>query len=274
VSANASLEPIDQLDGFLAAAHVQRNTGALFYPYIAGVYNCLNARSPKEAAKQAERRAVLDAGKQALLSSVMINLAISGTVLTTYDFWNETRYWEIVRCLLEDGIVGRLPEDLRERGIRLGDFPREIAGNMGKSLGRSFDNLYTGSLYVPVEVAEALWLRKRYGVDWKIGPPSEELYDRFIEESGIGIIRTPQPSATEDGEVKIAMPYIGKAAQTGRILFSDDMSSLQRKAFDGNPSFGYAFKLSDAYEKLFGNDGYSRRPAERIYNLIELAKKK
>ncbi|HLD83315.1 MAG TPA: hypothetical protein VI979_00490 [archaeon] len=274
MSANAGLEPIDQLDGFLAAAHVQRNTGALFYPYVAGVYNCLNSRTGKEAAKQAERRAVLDAGKQALLSNVMTNLAISGTVLTTYDFWNEPGYWEIVRRLLEGGIAERLPENLRERGITLRDFPREVAGEMGKSLGKSFDGLYSGSLYVPVEVAEALWLRKKYGVDWKIGPPSEELYDAFIEESGIGIIRTSQPSATEDGEVKIAMPYIGKPAQTERILFSDDMPSLQRKAFDGNPSFDYAFKLADAYEKLFGNGNISDGPTERIYNLIELAKSK
>ena len=113
VSSNIGLEPIDQLDGFLVA--YSQKPGRSFYPYIAGVYNILNARSPEEARKTAAKRSKVEQQKKALLENIMKNLMLEGGVLTTYDMWDDQRYWEIVDRLFREGIYDAIPEDQRKR---------------------------------------------------------------------------------------------------------------------------------------------------------------
>ena len=271
-SSNADLEPIDQLDGFLIAKYIQELFGKeeQFYSYIAGAYNALNARSSKEAEKIALRRSDLDRTKKKLLENVMINLELDGFVLTTYDLWNDEAYWEEVCRLVDDGIMQEMPEELRTKGIQMKYFPKEVLGAMNNVIGKRLDQIYSGFLYLPAEVAEAVWLKEKYGVEWKIGPPTEELYDRFIEREGIGIIRTTQPKVIESNKVVDALPYIGKTTQPRRILFSDNRKTLSQKCWSGNPSFERALTLAEMYG-LFSRQG-SSDPIERIYRLISLGK--
>lgn len=273
VSSDIDLEPIDQLDGFLVAKYIQQLFGQQekFYAYVAGVYNTLNARSSKEALKTAEKRKQLEQEKKVLLQRVMSRLQINGSVLTTYDLWDDESYWEFVDRFFYDGNYDYMPDTQKIREtVRLREFPLEILGKM-KGVATNVPTwIRSGALYLPAEVAESLWLRERYGVEWKIGPASEETFDQFIAAEGIGIIRTAQPKAIESGDVKDAMPYIGKSTQSQRILFSDTLLALSGKCFVGNPSFERAFDLAGIYEELSGERGSGSM--ERIWRLISLGK--
>lgn len=273
VSSNKELEPVDQLDGFLVARYIQQLFGQQerFCAYIAGVYNALNARSLGEAVKIAQKRKKVEEEKKVLLERVITNNEIDGEVLTTYDLWNDEEYWRIVDRLFEDGIYDYMPDEKKiVETIRLKEFPLEILGKMQSTAKNIPLWIRSGALYLPAEVAEAVWLRKKYGIEWKIGPPSEEVYDQFIAPEGIGIIRTKQPMTIENGRTKPAMPYVGKSTQLQRILFSDTLQTLPQKCQQGNPSFEYAMMLADIYE-LFSSPN-SSDPAERIYRLISLGK--
>ncbi len=271
VSPKAELEPVDQLDGFLVARYIQDLFGAEapFYPYIAGAYNCLNGRSPREVKQRATVSYGRDNEKRRLGRTLMKNISIEGVVVITEDLWNDERYWRIVKQVIDDGTVETLPEELKTRGIRMADFPKEVLGVMDKALGRSLDYLFSGSLYVPVEVAEAIRLKELYGVEWKIGPwKTEQIYDELIYQYGIGIIGMEQPAVIENGEIRDALPYIGKPIQTQRILFSDTEATLTVKATESNPSFQRAMIIADTLESVTG----VRLPNDRLKRILELIK--
>ena len=272
VSSNIGLEPIDQLDGFLVASYIQKSDPQkYFYPYIAGVYNVLNARSPDEALKVAAKKQQAERQKKKLLCNLMSNLGISGQVLTTCDMWDDEDYWKIVDRLFSGGIYDALPQEQRARGtITLASFPCQLLGRMKYVTGKIPKFIESGSLYVPVEVAEAIWLREKYGVGWKIGPFSEEIYDNFIIREGIGIVRLRQPKALENGIEKEVMPYIGKSTQPLRITFSDTEETLGPKCIADNPSFSEAIRLADAFDQQL--DGEARDYIQEINRLISLGK--
>ncbi len=273
VSSNIGLEPIDQLDGFLVAKYIQQLFGQQqkFYPYIAGVYNALNARSPKEATKIAEKRKKADREKKALLERVVQQMEIEGSILTTYDLWEDESYWKVVDRLFAGGIYESIPDEQKTvETIRLNEFPLEVLGKMKNVVKNVPLWIRSGSFYVPIEVAEAVWLRDRYGIEWKIGPPSEEVYDQFIQLEGIGIIRTKQPRAIENGSVRSVMPYIGKSTQPQRILFSDTQETLYQKCFSENPSFEWALELSRVWEEISGRK--CSDDIQRVLSLINLGK--
>ena len=267
------MEPLDQLDGFLLAKYIQELFGAeqSFYPYIAGAYNSLNSRSAKEAVQIAAKRYNQDRIKSGLVKNLMKNIGITGEVLTTYNLWNDTRYWQIVSDVVDGGVVDKLPEELKSRGIRIREFPKEILGVMGKVVGRKLDWLFSGSLYVPAEVAEAIRIKELFGVEWKIGPyKTEQLYDEQIYQYGIGIIGMEQPLAIENGETKEVLPYIGKTTQPQRIFFSDTAESLARKATLNNPSYQRALTLAD----IFGLVTNIELPEYGLSRVLELVKLK
>lgn len=278
VSSNINLEPIDQLDGFLVAKYIQQLFGPQerFYAYVAGVYNALNARSPKEALKTAEKRRQLEHGKKELLNRVIQRLAINSDVLTTYDLWDDEKYWELVDRFFYDGNYDYMPDRQRiVETIKLREFPLEILGKMRDVVRNVPLWIRSGALYLPCEVAEAVWLKERYGVEWKIGPPSEEVYDQFIVSEGIGIIHLGQPQAIENGSVKKVMPYIGKSTQLGRFLFSDSKEEIERKWYSGDPSTEYVLLLADTYDERLGmyEIPYGEpSPMELIWELISLGK--
>lgn len=271
ISSNAGLEPIDQLDGFLVASYIQRASARKFFPYLAGVYNVLNARSPDEARKTAAKKLRAEQQKKLTLQNIMSNLGLQGSVLTTYDMWDHERYWQIVDRLFSDGIYDAMPLVQKMKGsMKFESFPCEILGKM-QSVTRNIPGVIeVASLYLPAEVAEAVWLREMHDVAWKIGPSSEEIYDRFIRKEGMGIIRLRQPMALENGTSKEVMPYIGKSTQPLRITFCDTPETLREKCVIGNPSFSEAVKLVDTYNPPV--DGEARDYMCEINRLINLGK--
>ena len=267
-SSSLNLEPVDQLDGFAVARCLQRvYKDADFFPYVAGVYGVFNARSLDEATKIAKKKDDLDLRKKDMLRNCMVSLGLRGEVLTTRDLWGDKRYWEIFAKLFDEKIYDKMPDYLKARGMSMGGFPQEVLG-CGRDIIDLVQRYFSGSMYVPAEVAEALWLKERFGIDWKIGPgKTEEIYDRIIAGYGMGIIGLEQLQALENGVKKDVLPYIGKSTQPLRITFSDTPDTLKAKCVTDNSSFILAERLARelGYQTVDSDD-----PTKTVASLINL----
>lgn len=283
VSNSLASEPVDQLDGFLLASYMQRSVNSKFYPFIAGAYRTFNSSSPEEAEKKLKRGLELDESKRKLLDRIMQNLGLCGQIYTTKDLWQTSDYWEIF-----SQVLSRLnPEEATcfKNAMPANQFPIDLLRGLREYCDeRLLDGWSSPSLYIPAEVAEAIWFRKNLGISFKTGPgKSEEIYDKTIREYGIGIIGLTQPRYRErarigaDGDliaprIRDVVPYIGRKGQN-RILFSDNLGDVVMKAANDNPSFQRALTLTNICEKLDGKQG-SGSPARRIFeNLIRLGGK-
>lgn len=279
VSPSLDLEPIDQLDGFLVARHVQDTIYSKFYPFIAGVYGIFNACSVKEARDICKNRTRQDEDKKFLIESIMKNLALQGRVYTTYDIWNDTDYWrifnEIIQNLDPQEISGKMPS---RKGMPMKDFPLSLLGNIMSCIdGSLLSQWHSRAVYIPAEVAEAVWFNRKLGVSFKIGPESEKIYDDIIKTYGMGIIELQQPVyvARHSGETPIlrnAMPYIGRRDQN-RISFSDNLVDISiLRGPKGNLSINRALLLAQLYQKTKEMNG-AFSDAYKIYELVKLGRR-
>jgi len=261
VSGTKGIEPIDQLDGFLVAKALQLGSNAKFFPYIAGKYGVLNVQSARRAPKTSRRLTRRDTEKKALLESIMRKMQINGAVLTTDTLWYSPRYWELFGDVI-DKMGG---EEAAKAYIdeAYGDCNgEELFGDIQKSTLGAFDSVFDENylanwscpqLYIPAEVAEALFLREQYGTDLKIGPTSEKMYDDVIQKFGMGILQFRQPLAVvDDGFVTEVAPYLGKQSEQRRITFDPNDRLLEFKIDNGfdNPSLKEAKTLLSLGKKL------------------------
>jgi len=287
VSPSLEFEPLDQLDGFLVAKCVQNESGGEFFPFIAGVYEVFNAKSEAEARTTARRKTNAEGRKKQLLENIMMNLGLKGRVYTTYELWGRDDYWrlfnEVVDALDREAIESQLPPS-RKGGVRMRDFPAGIMGNYQNSASNGrLAGWPAGIVYVPAEVAEALWFMENCGVGFKTGPDeSESVYDGIIRGYGLGTIGLTQPGYFEgvgfDGEKlkcpgkRKAVPYIGKRGQN-RVLLSDSLVDITLFRNTGcNPSYDRALDLCETYRSIAPEASDSIPPAYRIMRLINLAK--
>jgi hypothetical protein len=287
VSPNQDLEPLDQIDGFLVAKYLQNRTGAEFCPFIAGVFDVLNARSEKEAFMISRKRKMADMNKMTLVLSLMGKLKLRGMATTAYTLWGNDDYWgifnDVVDALDREDIEGRLPKKARN-SIRFKDIPKSILGNYRNVIPNDkIDSWPASYLYIPMEVAEALWFKEKWGVGLKVGPiDSESIYDDIIQSYGLGIIGLTQPEyfqgVTFDGENLIvpgkrkAVPYIGRKGQN-RVLLSDNIVDLTFLRDTGkNPSYERALALYGVYKSVMPEVNGNKPPAYRIMELINLAR--
>ncbi|MBN2042932.1 MAG: hypothetical protein JW754_03950 [Candidatus Aenigmarchaeota archaeon] len=285
VSPKITKEPVDQLDGFIVAKYLQKETGSKFYPFIAGVYGALNSKNPKQAAETARSKSLADMKKRELLRNVMSNMGLDGKVYVTYDLWDDEFYWEIFREIARSlepfEIQERVPNS--GKGMRMNEYPLRTLGKMQSVIKNGFlDEWFSSGLYIPAEVTEAVWFKERKGVNFKIGPmESESIYDDIISENGIGIIGLEQPEymakATSDGnggivpaQVRKTVPYIGKSGQN-RVFFSDNIADIAIfRMLDGDPSFQRAVTLAECYGAISGKGKSSKSYPEKVYELVKL----
>lgn len=265
VSPSISLEPIDQLDGFLVAKLIQMQNDSRFYPFIAGYFDIFNSKSEEEAKTIAERKLKAERNKSNLVERIMSNMSLQGSVYTTMMLWNDEDYWrifqEVMTCLDPSKILEKLPR--KNRGMKMKLFPKSLLGKMNEIVDdSSISQWNSGAVYVPAEVAEAIWFQRKLDVNFKIGPQaSESIYDEIIKKYGLGIIGLRQPEYREEGyldeenklclpSVKNAVPYIGRRGQN-RVAFSDNLGDIVLRTLNGvNPSIERAKILANIYKKI------------------------
>ncbi len=244
VSGKQEYEPVDQLDGFVVAKALQQDYGGDFYPYIAGIYGVFNTTNPRRARKAQRMLGRREAEKKQLLEELMSSFDLSGRILTTYDLWNDPEYWRIF-SEIAPALACKAEGEYRAMPFR--EFPKELLGAFSEVSDNGFlDEWDTYNLYLPAEVAEAIYLRDKYAIDWKLGPLAEEMYDKYLRQYGLGIIQFRQPRVRkEDGTIVDACPYIGKESECGeRIFIFDDENILSMKCSEDNPSYLDARVLS------------------------------
>lgn len=259
VSGQQRYEPIDQLDGFLVGKAMQLDTGASFYPYVAGVYGVFNTTSPQRARKTKRQMTRRETEKAGLLNNIMTNLQLEGKVVLASEIWDDPSYWQFFSEAIEQiGGEQKLIEDSSMQQAQFfGKLPKELLGSYASVLDADYlKEVDSAVLYLPAEIAEALWFRKNRGVEWKIGPESEQMYDTWIERWGIGTVEFRQPMSWDDvdgfDEPVPVSPYQGKERQQQRIFFSDtsDRLAFKREYNPFNPSLREAERLVELAKKL------------------------
>ncbi|HLD78381.1 MAG TPA: hypothetical protein VJB16_05120, partial [archaeon] len=172
----------------------------------------------------------------------------------------DPEYWAMVADVAKEMDPGALGT---RAGLALRDFPLEALGAAPRVLPRDVIDAWSApAFYVPVEVGEAVWLREKRGVAYKVGPESERLYDRFIGPRGMGIVVMKQPrcmvraKTDANGGYRPAqevecVPYIGKAGQE-RVLFSDTLADIGLRLQGCGASYERAVRLARCYQDLGG----------------------
>ena len=216
-------EPLDQLDFLLLAKK-------LMVPviiFVAGRYRILN--DTNVSLNEIDEK---EMKKIELIKRIMEIFRVNGNVLPTNTLWDNPLYWEVAAEL------AKTPQIIdKSAGIKFADIPKERFGISQEAIAKfdivktSIGNYPGSALYTLLEVAEASCLQRALKVDCKIGPESEERYDKFIEKF-MGIVQLYQPldlRSTEES-VKPVIPYMERL-QEERVFLTDKKEDMLRKVY-------------------------------------------
>lgn len=225
ISASRFLEPLDQLDALLLISRLKRSGLDMgLTVFVAGRYAVLNGRENGPLIRA--ERAKIDIMRAA---SSVIDPSVGLTLLKTDDLWYSPLYWEQVGKLRSrPGIISSERKGKVFSTVAAG-FEPGIISAIGPGLLDALSPLDAPSLYRLFEVAEAAYLGEQKGIESKIGPASEEEYDRFIG-SFMGLVQLRQPLDLRSigGKAKPITPYIGKEGEE-RIFLESDKDEIARK---------------------------------------------
>jgi len=214
-------EPLDQLDFIFLA----KKLDLPIVVFVAGKYGILNGADPKPLISR-ERQ------KEKLLKRLFEVFEIDGKVLDTDSLWSAPSYWNAVLKLSET-------EEIIEKssGTSLSCISAEQLGLPAESsevFSMVLSRLGTypaSSLYTLFEVAEAKYLNEEFGIDTKIGPESEERYDKFIKDF-MNIVQLYQPLdlKSSSAKLKAVIPYMERRNEE-RFFFDDTKDELFDKLY-------------------------------------------
>ncbi len=236
ISGSRRGEPIDQLDAVLLVSRLRKmGLETALTVFVAARYAQLNGRPSSEALRSEESKA-------SFFAAASRGLGVPLRLLRTDDLWRESAYWEEAARLSGEPLIISSRAGPRFRDLAssfepelLKAIPADVLGLLGP--------YEAPSLYRLLEVAEASFLRKRFGVEAKVGPASEQEYDLFIGRfMGVIQLRQPLDFRSRAGSARPIVPYIGKEGEE-RLFASDGKDALSSKVFalaqrlDGAPLF-------------------------------------
>ncbi|MFA5050452.1 MAG: hypothetical protein WC501_05585 [Candidatus Micrarchaeia archaeon] len=227
-------EPIDQIDFLLLVKKLKLPVEI----FIAGKYGVLNnGKKPVEFFLEKESI------KRELYKRLMEIMKIDGKVIVTDELWSNPVYWKSILELKDlEGVIDQ------KNGTPFNYFDSEKLGIAKNAMDEFLEvqckmgGIPANSLYTLFEVAEARTLQKTDDVDCKIGPESEERYDKFIEKF-MSIMQLYQPLdiKSNEKEPRPVMPYMERL-QESRIFFEDTkeevlvkISKMAQRAEKTNP---------------------------------------
>ncbi len=182
--------------------------------FVAGKYRLLNLREDQEPFSRVKQWEVEELRKKSLFERAARGLGMEEevSVFITDQLWEDTRYWQALCLLIER--KADMP-NLRafrdpDKAVQFGDLPRYLLGGITDSQRERLACFKGCELYLYAELAEAYFLRDVYGVAAKIGPQSEEEYDRYLRPD-FSIVQMKNPLALDSrpGREMPAIPYIG-----------------------------------------------------------------
>ncbi len=245
-------EPIDQIHGFIAAKRIQERNKELygetgnFYPFIAGVFEVLNARNDDEIRKIVNVNSVKDQKKKSLFGNMMKKYDIRGDIRLTQDLWKSQAYWEIMEGVFKK--YGFDKDKLFKEALRFYDNNREKLNSVSRiahippdvmnptpKIANKIGNWPAAILYTPAEISEALYFSEQDDVSLKIGHMEEKSYDKYIREfMDIVHLRQPTDLASKMYKTSTVTPYLEKHRPVNkiRIYFNDNEESIFDKLSD------------------------------------------
>lgn len=262
------LEPVDQIQAFIAAKRIQEHNEesgekvSFFHAFIAGGFDALHEDSERRVTAVFEKKEKKEFAKKELFLRIMKKLGIRGQVLTTRDLWSNPEYWRCLEEIFNQGLFTQesLIEDVTqfvykglsreevlrrlEKKVKIKDLPRQIFGLTSALIDRIGD-WPADIIYTPAEVAEALYLSRKEGVNLKIGPSRERTYDKYISK-WMDILHLRQPTAMNSTRFspKTVTPYIDKRSDKIRIFFGDKAPEIEGR-ISITPDEEYIYTMDD-----------------------------
>ena len=288
-------EPLEQFDPLLLANfwnRIMEKGGnpeiADFWTsivFVAGKYRVLNLTYGKNAEASYKQWSLDEEKKAATFAKAARGIFGDSPqewkVLTTDDFWSEPGYWEIVCSLVarKDEMPNLRAFSKPENAVLFGDIPKKMLGGITEEQRGRLSGLKACWLYLYAELAEALFLRRSWlSVRAKIGPQTEEEYDRFLRGYGIAIVQLKNPLdlASLPSSEKPLTPYIGAKGQK-RFWGKDCESQNWRQAvaeavgaaedYPNGPLDQYRWRIAllmARSEEEFAGYAEQLRPKERL----------
>lgn len=259
-------EPLDQIHGFIAASRILRYSETLsrlapptFYPFIAGRFEVLNTTSEAQLVELDLLNFAKEQRKRDLFLRIARGFKLPTTVLLTADLLEEEEYWSIVADLMQGGQFSRktlIADTLKwyKSESEIEEYlPIEVVGAgrfaLTSKLLKRVGSWPAPLLYTPMEVAEAVFMRRRYGVRCKIGHMEENVYDRYIvHHMDIVHLRQPTDLKSTRTRPRTVTPYIDKVRRDPklRVFFDDTDASLRETLSEANADLSYVRTISTA----------------------------
>lgn len=288
-------EPIEQFDPLLLIRLynnlLQDYTGlrtgkadAVFLSvFIAGKYRALNLRPAQNPYSAYAQWELQENNKRELYLQVAKNLGILEytQVLTTDDLWKDERYWALVVNFTKNKELAPNKRAFNSVSVKFGDIPQKMLGGITQNQREALANEDACNLYLYAELAEAVYLKNYYEADAKIGPATEEEYDKYLR-SELSIIQLKNPldiSSTPANEISCC-PYIGTKGQL-RFWVSDakrqenDLRNYVRTIIENSTDYErgpieqWALRILIYGEQIMASGGYLTNLADSITNYIK-----
>ncbi|MFH1095272.1 MAG: hypothetical protein V1728_03580 [Candidatus Micrarchaeota archaeon] len=222
-------EPLEQFDPLLLVrfwnqlqgARAQEDEAAPRFEltvFVAGKYRLLNLSQDQDPYPRVKQWEADELRKKNLFERAAGRLGMEQdvSVLITDQLWSDTRYWQALCRLVErkNELLNQRIFREPEKAVRFGDLPRYLLGGITDSQRERLAPFKGCELYLYAELAEAYYLRDAYGVKAKIGPRSEEEYDRYLRpDFTIVQLKNPLELDSRPGQEKSAIPYIGQKGE-------------------------------------------------------------
>ena len=258
-TAGAPVEPLDQLGSMVVAGQMQEHDQQMhgeneaFVPFIAAGFGALNQESYDEALEYLEESAEEAEEKAEFLETVGegLGVEIDGAV-TTEEVFSDQRFWDIFSeevqeqypaftslkrdaetIMSEDYISGKVSasEGLEAIEDHYGvDVPQDAVEAAVQFELETGDQMRGPHMYIPAEIAVSRYLEEEMGVNHKLGPATEKIYDKKI--AGFhDTTRTKQPVKThsQEGSPATANPYISWDPTANRLFAGDSREEMEEK---------------------------------------------
>jgi len=220
-------EPLEQFDPLLLARSYNQMLAALapadkkpervkLTIFVAGKYRLLNIKPDRDPFALCAQWMSQERQKEQIFKKAAAGLGMEedARVLKTDDLWGDGRYWEMLASLIERREQMPNTREFKRVSVKFGDLPKALLGAIGDKERQQMANECACEVYLYAELAEAQFLRQIEGVSVKIGPQSEEEYDRYLRpELTIVQLKMPLGLDSRPGEEKLLNPYIGQKEQ-------------------------------------------------------------
>jgi hypothetical protein len=240
-------EPVEQIHGFIAARRLsdvapEHVDAPSFFPFVAGLFEVLNTRSPEELATVVEEKTRREQYKERLFQRALGLFGIGGRVVLTREMWGSSHFWDVVSELIESGRYSRksLTADTM-RWFRsetelaeyqtFGAVAEAVEGiEVPRSALKRIADWPAPILYTPLEVAEARYMAEILDVRIKLGHMEEKVYDKYIAEfMDVFHLRQPVDLASTRTKPKTVTPYIAKVRRGKpelRLYYEDALDDI------------------------------------------------